>query len=927
MSARYTFLPWLRRGFVPDGTAADGGPSLSISMSVNGLPLTAERRMLGPGDVAGLATDAVAAALPAPGSKQALPWRLAQVQLSAPDLPWRYSRGAPVNGRLDPWLALVVVRQRPGVTLDLSGVDRLATLRVQGDAVAEELWDLTEAWAWAHVQLLGDYIDAAGLQDTLDNHPEQLLSRLLCPRRLDPSTPWIAAVVPCTERGRRAGLGLDPNEGGDPGSAPAWTLADPDVTLPCYLSWSFRTGAVGDFEELVRRLSPTELDPSVGQVPLDLAAPGLADLAGLVSAPLNLEGALRRPLPLDAGRDGLDLGGPWEDSAEQGNFQAALHDTLEDIGDPATPKVSPPRYGRVAAGASGVPAPGAGGWLETLNLDPRARVAAGLGAEVIREVQEPLVADAWDQVAEARAEATAQRQQQVADAAVEALRRKHLQPLIERAATAAGPLYGVVSVAGSLKVDSGSGGEASLGDELDRLDMIQGSLSANWRALARPRGALARRVHVPAGPNVQGAKLAPLPGQVGAGIVFLRRDDGDGPYIPPPPPPPPDPEDPVLVLPDISGISQSQVLNGPLTAAEQAGTSSQLLTEWGSSGSGISAGEFRALAASHHGALAEVGGSTPNFMRIVQEDPLTLEDLTQRLAAALRPQPPAPSLKMNLWGEPVVADGVDLRFDTPMATALQDRWPELFLPGFDRVPAESVSLLETNPAFIAAFMAGLNEELSREMLWRGVPANPRGTAMRRFWDTRASGQAEGALDMPGLADWPASDPLGQPFVSSGDGLAVLLLRGELVRQHPDITFYAFACTSSGEPDRNHITRPLFQGKLNDDARFVGFPFSVDEATGDDGGHGHFLVIEENAASPAFGFDAPGAYPDPNPSSPNDVCWDHVVDPAAPQRATATLAPPLSFDNGLVWGQNAAHVADLALGRPMRVILHAAALLS
>ena len=77
------------------------------------------------------------------------------------------------------------------------------------------------------------------------------------------------------------------------------------------------------------------------------------------------------------------------------------------------------------------------------------------------------------------------------------------------------------------------------------------------------------------------------------------------------------------------------------------------------------------------------------------------------------------------------------------------------LPGVDAIPPDSVTLLETNPRFVAAFLAGLNHELNRELLWRRYPTDQRGTPVRRFWD-RLGGPS--ATDVPPMHQW-AGRPL------------------------------------------------------------------------------------------------------------------------------------------------------------------------
>ena len=91
------------------------------------------------------------------------------------------------------------------------------------------------------------------------------MSRLLCPRRLDPLTEYLACVVPAFELGRKAGLGLPIKPDDEQHLEPAWasgTQSPAHVTLPVYFHWEFRTGAGGDFESLVGLLKARESCPA-----------------------------------------------------------------------------------------------------------------------------------------------------------------------------------------------------------------------------------------------------------------------------------------------------------------------------------------------------------------------------------------------------------------------------------------------------------------------------------------------------------------------------------------------------------------------------------------------------------------------------------------------------------------------------------------
>jgi hypothetical protein len=133
----------------------------------------------------------------------------------------------------------------------------LPTLEIKPPAKpADELPDLGESWAWAHAQVAGSVADASP-EGALRSRPDLTVSRLLCPRRLQPGTAYIACVVPAFEIGLKAGLGLPIAEGDEQRLLPSWRSGPEspnEMTLPVYYSWEFSTGTSGDFESLVRAL-------------------------------------------------------------------------------------------------------------------------------------------------------------------------------------------------------------------------------------------------------------------------------------------------------------------------------------------------------------------------------------------------------------------------------------------------------------------------------------------------------------------------------------------------------------------------------------------------------------------------------------------------------------------------------------------------
>ena len=115
-------------------------------------------------------------------------------------------------------------------------------------------------------------------------------------------------------------------------------------------------------------------------------------------ASLDLHGALDA-LPPPSGPPPDE----WS-AADQAVFQPALANVLNlatpVTGNPADPDpvVAPPIYGRYHAAITGVTV-GTGGWVNELNLDPRLRSPAGLGARVVTAERDLLMASAWRQIA------------------------------------------------------------------------------------------------------------------------------------------------------------------------------------------------------------------------------------------------------------------------------------------------------------------------------------------------------------------------------------------------------------------------------------------------------------------------------------------------------------------------------------------------
>jgi hypothetical protein len=446
--ASYTFLPFARQGLggrvqEADQAAVPGiRASIPLTLTINAdlldgtstsQPVPRTIQLYGPGDIIGTDGAAIVRTEPRPGVTNFETNYLPFIEFYDEDFPWRYTPSATfaADRRLRPWLTLLVVTDDEFVDRGMPSGGRLPVIEVPDTAVFPAFDTL---WAWAHVHvntaLGGNPADhqsnAIRLGDVVAANRDQAYSRLLSPRILRPNTGYHAFVVPSFESGRLAGLQKDPNGAAFPTQG-AWVAgrADAEPNLhPIYHRWSFRTGAVGDFEYLVRLLVPQTVDPQVGHRPIDVLEPGanlppIPELGGI----LRLGGALRAPLltlsdddlaeyekfenwatpgphPFQTGMAGLvNL---VREYTEQEPADANTASGIPAIATDRDPLIVPPLYGRWHAQISRLdPAradPDLRHWVDELNLDPRHRVAAGLGTGVVQKNQESYMESAWQQV-------------------------------------------------------------------------------------------------------------------------------------------------------------------------------------------------------------------------------------------------------------------------------------------------------------------------------------------------------------------------------------------------------------------------------------------------------------------------------------------------------------------------------------------------
>ena len=371
-AAVYGFLPWVRTGLASMAKTAptQNFVNLGVSLTVNTTaapPVSV--RLFGPGQVTGIDPRAIVRMEPKPGAVSFEPNYFPAVEFATPDFPWMFSPAVPNGAALRPWLCLVCVKVQPGVALTPRGT-ALPLLQFSSPAVpVNELPNLDEITTWAHAQISGAAPTTdADVISALNDPDSGRISRLICPRKLDPNASYIACLVPTYNVGVQTGISPD-LPANDSDLSPAWTATTAaPFALPVYASWTFSTGDAGDFASLVRQIRPPTAPLDVGLAPMDESAMGFG-MPRFPSLSLSMEGALKAPQTTST---------PWP-AGVQAQVQTAL-----------TPLLSPPaRTGAdrhaahlwdVARQAATQPT-----WLQDLNFDPRMRAAAGIAVNVVRE--------------------------------------------------------------------------------------------------------------------------------------------------------------------------------------------------------------------------------------------------------------------------------------------------------------------------------------------------------------------------------------------------------------------------------------------------------------------------------------------------------------------------------------------------------------
>lgn len=939
----YTYLSWIRKGMASQiqeedklggaGVAAYDNASVSININVKSGSdkLGSDNRefaLLGPGDITVKAiASSEAHTEPLRGLHNVEYNNLPYMQFYDEDFPWRFSPAKDKGGKLRPWLQLIALTEDE---FSSSGINSKNYAQIQINA-GVPVPKHTEAYLWSHVQIdhsLEDYAESfssksEAIQSMMQNDPNSITSRILCPRKLAPNTHYFVFLIPAFERGRLAGLGQDISAAGIQDYAIQETVTTKKYDFPTYYSWDFHTSdGGGDFEELSRKLKKVESDSlesdgrSIGSMSfsaLDIGD-GLHYTGSLFGeeGELNLFGALIQPsanpksIIRSKNKKVTDfttdlknyLNMPLANVDDSGESFSEEIDNLED-----DPIISAPMYGSWHSQKFSVDNKKTTGWQNEINLDPGNRIVAGLGAELFRENQDEMMKTAWEQYGEIREANRKINQAAFLEMTNKKLFNKYLKHSTqERIIGTSSLLHGRIKF-----------GSVSVKEHLETSSTPSGSFTKAFQNSTRNGSSLLKSM---------AARNSAVTKSELSSAVYKNK----------------------AVLPNTITLAKSAMVvsESDLTASiDKTLKSTSKLSTFSiapNASSLVKKKEQTAVKSALRTLKTQIGTSAvaqptaptakfSNLKTIISRELLPQTTLLSKLNGVIN----LPNGTLNKM-DPVMAYP---KINVPIHSLLLEKHLELFIPQLDLLENNSITILAANQQYIESLMLGFNSEMARELVWRDYPTDQRGSYARIFWDSiNMKNEKDKSLEdiandyghIKEIHTWNGSHGTNQNPENDLSEMTVVVVRGELLRKYPNTLIY-FQEAKWKNPrtkkirelnDSKESKLPEFSAKLTSDIHILGFALKPEDAQSANDGLGSFLVLQEPPAENKFGMDISSSE---KYESWSDLAWDQFKDTTEYIQVSDFKKTTKTF-NGVRWGRNSNHMAYILNQRPFKLGIHA-----
>jgi hypothetical protein len=978
-TTNYTFLPWVRYGLgnfitrednIADTTIERSKLNVSLNLKDDSESLDQEVHLTGPGDVIGIQPHAIIRNEPTTGTNEFDPNSLAFVEFCDEDFPWRYTSAMPATNapeRLRPWLMLIVLKENEFTWLGDS--QPLPSIQIS-KPVLDQLPE--ESWAWAHVQVHTELSDTdsegnqipveTALEKLLREDADMALSRVMCSRKLEPEQQYFAFLVPAFETGRLAGLGQDFSS--TPIQQASWSVGMTDFSFPFYHHYGFSTGENIGFETLARKLAPNPIDNSevpginindlyeelgvdaTNEFPNYTLEDNMESLQvtaidGVRDSPVNtnvegssewkIESALVSPSHQhqwygDENKTNKLVRNALEAQINEGeNLQTT--DASSATEDPVINV--PPLYGRWHASQSHLDSVANKleneAWLTQLNLDPAFRIAAGIGADIVREKQEDFMQQAWDQVGEIREANQQLKQAELNKEVTQAMYQKHMEKRAEEQVLGMTP-----GLHGKIQFDS-SVDTTTIHQKVSESALPNASLDPAFTKLLRKRGPFTKKLNQQL--SINGEELQ-------NNFISKMADNTTA-----------------SVNEDVTAAKAKATDKSLLMDFAMVGALSAKIQTYLDSFSANRAVEFENIVQQQENDATSAAAALSDFSTTqltqsesqLKEQLKPLNAIPKQILSNLDIQG-GPS-KMRVPNEsapkPIMAHP---EFEQATFSYLEEKYPDFLSPTMGQMKNDTISLMKVNQPFIESFLVGMNHTMGNELLWREFPTDQRGSYFKQFWNTseylNAAMIPDNPEDISPIAGWNSNSALGShsPTGIDQDGKVVLLLKGELFKQYPNMPLFAQKAEwHNGEyrklADPNvqgNVIFPLFRIPLKDNLLGLAFHLTVDEVQGDllpngdpdpAGDAGWFFIFKERMGELKFGLDEDtGTAGAIEGTAEDDLHWGQVIDSSAP---TVQNHIPIGSTANLVefvWGSNSAQMACILEQKPVTLGFHASSLI-
>jgi len=757
---------------------------------VVGNPIALSGEIRGPGDISGIDPQAISRVEPGSGLKAFEPSYMPFMEFVDADFPCRYSLSTGTGNRVLPWIVLLALRADEFEFVD-QVIGRAGKIRVLD--VASSLPDLSQSWAFAHVQVALP-ADENNEKQIINQRRRSGFSRLLCPRRLAERETYYLFLVPSYEAGRQAALGIPIQP--QPFDQPAWSDATSGtLELPIYRQNQFRTSAMEDVESLARRLKPIDSDQqgSIGHsTDVDASNPGYYAGYSKPGATFAQQAALMAP---NSAAQGFNT----DDTLVQ-----LMIPTLEEVikgetddNDEEDPLVAFPPYGWRFKPQTNVSSARAGRnqWFDRVNLDLKFRHAAGDGSRTVAHFQDPLLSMAWQQYDEVLSTNRTLSALAISKYLTARLLDKHFDRLpTDIAVVLSESLQAVVKVE----------------DSNIREDFRKNGTPATFASRALRRQSAKRTVKIT---NAQqtSQKIIPAP----------------------------------LIPGDSTSNSQASSVTAKFTAdiddnffAEQ-GFAPTVSAEFSQL---LDTSVYSESARPRRAGVAVQSFSSQNYAAIVSGTLSTLPMM--KMKATISGLSAREQDRINpIFRSPQIP--------VPMSRLLTDVDKEALLSDADKLPRNSVSFFVENRRFIESFMVGANHQINNALRFSEFPCDMRGTVLRQFWDR---GNDNSKSDIPEIHKWRGT--LGNNFSpddSDRQSNVVVVIKGDIIRKLGQvIVVLNIANTTQWVRGQGKDHEPAFSGQIDSDTAYYGFDVSLEHIRNNISKA--FFVMYEPAGRLRFGLD-------------------------------------------------------------------------